>query len=649
LSLTGAPNGVTSGFNPATVTGSNTTSTLTLTIGAAVAPGDYNLTITGTATGQANKTVGLTLTVPAPAGSYTLAVAPNPKSIAAGSNGTVTVTLNRTNFAGDVALSVTGAPNGVSTSFDPATVTGGNTTSTLTITVGAAVAEDDYTLTIKGTATGQTDKTVALTLTVTAAPSYTLTATDVTTQAGQNGTSTVTIARTGGFNGTVNLTVQTAPSGVTGSFDPAAVTGVGTSSTLTLTVGAGVATGNYPVTIKGTATGQTDKTTTIQLTVSPPSSGSIHWDFSACGPESRPVWLAVQDGNGAWTRVVGASNVYSFDIASSTGGVAWVTQDGGNSVLAIRYLGKTEIVGASFTGCPTGSLSGKDITGTTANVAATDLVQISLANAHAGASGVQLGFTLHDVDLGTFDLVAWRRSLTTPGTGDKAFITRDINTNTTSDVGTIDFAAAGAITPEAGDLTLTGGAGGEQFVVGMNYATGGACTLATLYGALPVSATTIPFLGIPAANQRATDYHIVSVNSFTTTSSRSVLESFHTFGDKSVALPSALPATSPTALTGPYKRLQYQITLPSDLLALATFSYTDDVRTVVIIASAAFLGGGALNLSTPDLSGVAGWDNSWVPASNATVSWSAMGSGGSPASLCSNGARVVSSSRIGQL
>src|SRR5881392_1482508 len=59
---------------------------------------------------------------------------------------------------------------------------------------------------------------------------------------GATGTTTVTIARTN-FTGAVTLSLGSAPTGVTGAFDPAAPTG--TNSALTVSVGAAVAPGVY--------------------------------------------------------------------------------------------------------------------------------------------------------------------------------------------------------------------------------------------------------------------------------------------------------------------------------------------------------------------------------------------------------------------
>ena len=66
-----------------------------------------------------------------------------------------------------MTLSLGGAPAGVTGVFAPAAPTG--TASTLTVTVGIAVAPGVYNLTVDGTAARPGSRSTALTLTVTAA------------------------------------------------------------------------------------------------------------------------------------------------------------------------------------------------------------------------------------------------------------------------------------------------------------------------------------------------------------------------------------------------------------------------------------------------------------------------------------------------
>src|SRR5207249_4926865 len=257
--LGNAPAGVTGSFNPAAPTG--TSSTLTMSVGATVLPGTYNLTVAGTGT-PGNRSTPLTLTVSA-APDYTLALSPAALTIAQGATGPAAVTIDPPTLPGALPICLGNAPTGVTGSFNPAAPTG--TSSTLTVSVGAAVAAGTYNLTVDGTG-APGNRSTPLTLTVSAPGDYTLSLTpaELTVEQGATGTATVTITRTN-FTGAVTLSLGNAPSGVTGSFDPAAPTG--TSSTLTVSVGAAVPPGVYNLTVTGTATAG-NRSTPLTLTVS---------------------------------------------------------------------------------------------------------------------------------------------------------------------------------------------------------------------------------------------------------------------------------------------------------------------------------------------------------------------------------------------
>src|SRR5207249_549011 len=201
LSLGGAPTGVTGSFNPAAPTG--TSATLTVSVGATVVPGVYNLTVNGSGS-PGNRSTPLTLTVSA-APDYSLSLAPAALTVAQAANGTATVTITRTNFTGAATLSLGNAPAGVTGAFNPAAPTG--TSSTLTVSVGPAVARGASNLTVNGSGSPG-NRSTPLTLTVSAAPDYTLSLSPaaLTVDPGATGTTTVTIARTN-FTGAVTLSL----------------------------------------------------------------------------------------------------------------------------------------------------------------------------------------------------------------------------------------------------------------------------------------------------------------------------------------------------------------------------------------------------------------------------------------------------------
>jgi len=98
--------------------------------------------------------------------SFSLAVAPTTVAVAQGGNSSATVTLTRNNgFAGAVNLAVTGAPQGLTVTPNPASITG--TTSSLTIAPSLALASGSYPVTITAAGNGVAQQTATLGVQVT--------------------------------------------------------------------------------------------------------------------------------------------------------------------------------------------------------------------------------------------------------------------------------------------------------------------------------------------------------------------------------------------------------------------------------------------------------------------------------------------------
>ncbi len=201
---------------------------------------------------------------------FSLSANPNSVSIAQGSSGTSTITVNPVNgFTGSVNLSASGLPSGVTAGFSPNPTTN---TSTLTLTVGSGAASGTTTITINGVS-GSLNHSTTVSLTVTGAADFSLSAnpTSVSVAQGSNGTSTITVTPVNGFTGSVTLSASGLPSGVTAGFAPNPTT---TTSTLTLTASATATTGTSTVTVQGVS-GSLTHTTTVSLTVTQSSGGPI--------------------------------------------------------------------------------------------------------------------------------------------------------------------------------------------------------------------------------------------------------------------------------------------------------------------------------------------------------------------------------------
>jgi alpha-tubulin suppressor-like RCC1 family protein/uncharacterized protein YjdB len=140
------------------------------------AAGSANVIVTAIGSGAGLLTDTLRTTVPvtvSPAPGYSLALGPAALSLTAGISLYTDVSLSNLagGFTGPVALTVTGAPAGVSVSAAPANAQVSRGSSVrLTVAVASTVAAGAYTLAVSGSAAGLADRTATLTLNVAAAP-----------------------------------------------------------------------------------------------------------------------------------------------------------------------------------------------------------------------------------------------------------------------------------------------------------------------------------------------------------------------------------------------------------------------------------------------------------------------------------------------
>jgi len=205
---------------------------------------------------------------------FSLSVSPGSVTVTQGSSGGATVTITPINgFTGTVTLSASGFPPGVTVSFNPLSLSNGN--STLTLTVPSGTQTGNFTVTITGTSASPSlthSTTITLTVNAPAQPNFSLSASpnSLSIVRGASKTSTITVTALNGFTGTVNLSASLGgASGLTASFSPTSLTGSG-RSTLTLKTSSTASLGTFTVTVKGTASGGPTPTTTISLKITRP-------------------------------------------------------------------------------------------------------------------------------------------------------------------------------------------------------------------------------------------------------------------------------------------------------------------------------------------------------------------------------------------
>jgi len=251
--------GVTILISPASIT-PGVSATVTLTVGSTAATGVQTITVTGTdATGTQSVNYALTISAPPTlslnAASSTVAMAQGasaPLSFAVDTGGS---------FAGNVSLSLSGMPSGVTATWsaNPVSPASGLASATLTLMAGASSPLGSSTLIVTAAGDGLS-ATSKVTLQVTPAPSFTLTASPVSASMQSLGTTSITVTATpaggavvsSGASGSSISVASGLPKGVAASWGAASVTSAGAVAwTLTLTGSSAVAAG--PATLGLTA------------------------------------------------------------------------------------------------------------------------------------------------------------------------------------------------------------------------------------------------------------------------------------------------------------------------------------------------------------------------------------------------------------
>jgi hypothetical protein len=524
--------------------------------------------------------------------------------------------------------------------FNPASVTGTNTTSGLTVTAGANVAPGTYNLTIRGTgpAPGNLSGTAPLAVTVTAAQGITATATNASAAPGATATSNVTLTRLGGYTGAVGLTVAGLPAGVTATFNPQSVTG--TTSVLSLAVGAGVAAGTYTGTITAAGTGVTSATTTFTLQVTGGTGGNTVAAFRFCDQTALPTFLAFRNGTtGAWTPVtVGANNTYNVTFTGNTGGVAYAVPNGnGGADVTVQYYTAAEFPTVANQECLSNPAT-KSVTGTVAGLGAGQTATISVGGGIGFLSGLLGGFggsapgsvtvsangafTITDANAAATDLVAIRtttNATTGQQTIDRVIVRRNVNPAAGGSVGPVlDFSAAEAVAPATAAYTIAGTSAGETLIAtnGFQTANGGSASFTTL-SALLGATNPVTVLGVPASLTQAGDFNSAIVFAFADngafSTTRGVFQFNRDIAARTITLGAAAAApTFSTLATAPYLRLRAAGTWQADYPDAVFINYSQTNRDWTIIGSRGYLGAGnSYELDIPDLSGLAGFNNAW--------------------------------------
>ncbi|MGH9678428.1 MAG: LamG-like jellyroll fold domain-containing protein, partial [Candidatus Acidiferrales bacterium] len=278
-----------------------------------------------------------------PSADFMLTALPSSQTIFQGSGTPYTATLTELNgFTGSIAMSVGGLPTGATAAFNPASVLSSGT-STLSVTTASNTPVGSYPLTITSTNGGLTHSAiVTLVVNTAVTPDFAVSVAPgtQTVAAGSSAVYTTTITNSGGFNDEVDLSISGLPTGATASFNPAFVTGSG-SSTLTVSTSSNTPIGSSTLTIIGTSGSLTHSASTILVVSAPP-------DFSLnSSPSSQSViqgsstnYLQTVTGSGGFTGTVTFSVTGLPTGATGTFNPTSVTTSG-TSTLTVSTTGTT--------------------------------------------------------------------------------------------------------------------------------------------------------------------------------------------------------------------------------------------------------------------------------------------------------------------
>lgn len=541
-----------------------------------------------------------------------------------GQDETVSVTVTRSGgFSGAVDLAVTGLPSGVTA--PGAQIAAGASQATLALSAAAGAVVGSATATVRATASGVAAATATLSIEVTAMPTggfaLSLAPSALTIQQGNSDQTTLGVARTSPFTGAVQVTA-TGPSGISIGGIASAI--AGTSAPLTVQVDGAVAPGSYTVTLTGSAGGVSDASIGLDVTVTAAPSGVDYtWDFC----DDVPIWMAVKDGSGSWAQVVGTGSQFAFTVNSATVMVAAVWDRTGEFDTTIFHLSREEARLIEGT-CPVY----KTVNGSVPGLAAGQFAGITLSrDATTVIGGTSTTFSLDRVEDGPTDFYASLTGLA----GSipvllKMFLQRDINPAAGSSV-TVDFTGADAFDPTPIMVTANG--------LGADMAAPSTSFLTPTIGASlssPGAGTAGPTWSVPVLPQskvRSGDIQSVSVSSISAasplTDSRGTTKYFETVADQVLTMGPYLGAVSVTSLaSAPYARPRVMYTRQAEYMGHINVGFGQDTRDVIMWITDDYLGAATdLDVSFPDFSSVAGWNDLWGLLGGVSTRWTVNANG----------------------
>ena len=357
-------------------------------------------------------------------------------------------------------------------------------------------------------------------------------------------------------------------------------------------------------------------------TTNPPGGTSLSYAPCTRADYWPVVLLAIQDGTGPWKVLTPSGGTYSTTVQSSKLGmlVATAATSGGGSEVDVVYASAAEAE-AYLTGLQCGSslLTGSI---TVNNLAAGELAFVGLGWNSSAASGPGNKTFTTQAPANPADLLGVLNTASANAT--KMIIRRGVNVTA---VAPMDFTTAEAFAPLLPSLAITG-TGTTPVTFAEWYLSGGIFRNEINYGN---ASTTLPttYWGVPAAKQAASDLHELYAYTAETpiggvAQTRVIDAWWHDPASRTLSfdpLPSAPTITTKASAPYPQLRIQWQQPSGHQYFSIYYYNTIGGDQEATLTATAAYLGGTAVDIAFPDVSTLTGWNNTWMPVAGVPTTW----------------------------
>ena len=385
-----------------------------------------------------------------------------------------------------------------------------------------------------------------------------------------------------------------------------------------------------------------DRTATLEPppAAPPPAEPGTVVDVTYC-TGIEPVWVAFQDGDGAWTRALpeaaGARTTFRYRFTAERGGIATLTPllDGALTSLSILYGAPGELSSAGDTNpIDCRSIETTTLFGRVAGLGASESAFVSAGRFSRAIVpfAASTDFLLRELPAGPLDLLATRTSLVGGApVVDRLVLRRQLVLADSARIADLDFSAAESFAPATASVTIDG-MGGEGVVSGTELHTSNSDVTLSFLTSAP-AAPTRPYFALPADRLRPGDLQVLHVETAGPgDADRSADLFFRAPDDRHVRLGATLarPVVS-AAATAPALRVRAHFEPQDDYDRSTTIVFeqasTSGLVSVAMTPAYAARSGG-YDLVVPDLSAVPGFDLTWALRSGARLLWSATRFGG---------------------